>query len=55
MIKGMMKNVGILMSGCFNFFCFVDVELYVVWGGLVMVSHEKIPFKLGAPKEFWDS
>jgi hypothetical protein len=33
MTKGMMKNVRILMSGQSGFFCFVDVELYVVWGG----------------------
>jgi hypothetical protein len=28
-----MRNVGILMGSYSSFFCFVSVELYVVWGG----------------------
>ncbi len=32
----------------------VNCELYHVGVNVAFVFHEKVPFKLGAPKEIWD-
>jgi hypothetical protein len=32
----------------------VGCELYVIGVNVAIISHEKIPFNFGAPKEIWD-
>jgi hypothetical protein len=50
-----MRNIRILMSGCFSFIFVLLVLSYMLFVvDVVMVFHERVHFKLGVPKEFWD-